>query len=37
VPACTRYKGQYIGGYFTSREDGVVFVPYDRFRARLAP
>ena len=28
VPACTRYKGKYISGFFTSSEDGPVFVPY---------
>lgn len=35
VPACTRHRGQYIGGFFTSDEQGVRFVPYDRFRSRL--
>jgi hypothetical protein len=37
VPACTRHRGQHIGGYLTSDSDGGVrFIPYDRFRARLA-
>lgn len=36
VPAATRYKGQYIGGYFKiDDEDGIVFHPYDRFADRL--
>lgn len=35
VPACTRVKGKYIGGYFSSGEDGVTFAPYDRFKERL--
>ena len=35
IPACTRYKGRYIGGFFTSDGDAVKFVPYDRFRDRL--
>jgi hypothetical protein len=35
IPAATRYKGRYIGGYFTNRDDGVVFVPFDRFLDRL--
>lgn len=35
VPACTRVHGRYIGGYLTTREDGVEFVPYNRFRDRL--
>lgn len=25
VPACTRYHGSYIRGYFTQTEDGIVF------------
>ena len=30
VPACTRYKGRYISGFFTQDgEDGVVFHPYN--------
>jgi len=36
VPACTRYRGHYIGGYFTQDSDGnAEFRPYDRFKARL--
>lgn len=36
IPACTRYRGRYIGGYFTSdNNDGVIFVPGPRFRDRL--
>jgi hypothetical protein len=35
VPACTRYKGRHIGGYFTGLEAGIVFQPYDRFKAAL--
>lgn len=29
VPACTRHKRKYIKGYFTHREDGIVFCPMD--------
>ena len=25
IPACTRHRGKRIKGYFTTREDGVVF------------
>ena len=25
VPACTRYKGKYIRGYFSDNEEGTVF------------
>jgi hypothetical protein len=35
VPAWTRYKGRYIGGFFSHNSDGVTFVPYDHFRERL--
>ena len=35
IPACTRYRGKYIGGFFTMRDGGCVFVPYDRFKDRL--
>lgn len=36
IPAHTRYKGKYIGGYFTHRDDGgVEFCPYARFLDRL--
>lgn len=30
VPACTRHRGRYITGFFTNRDDGVVFVPKAR-------
>lgn len=37
VPARTQFKRQHIGGFFTVDSDGGVrFVPYDRFRDRLA-
>lgn len=29
VPACTRYRGRYIRGYFTNEDGGVVFRPYN--------
>lgn len=33
IPACTRVRGKYVGGYLTCDGDGgVQFVPYDRFR-----
>jgi hypothetical protein len=36
IPACTRYRGRYIGGYFAMVDnDGVEFRPYDRFKDRL--
>ncbi len=35
VPACTRVKGRYIGGFFTSDADGVSFHPYDRYQPVL--
>lgn len=35
IPACTRYRGKYIGGYFTQQEGGALFVPYTRFLSRL--
>jgi hypothetical protein len=35
VPAWTRYRGRYIGGFFTSTDGAVSFVPYDHFRERL--
>lgn len=25
VPACTRYRGKHVRGYFTHRDDGIVF------------
>jgi hypothetical protein len=35
VPAATRRKGKRIKGFFTTRNDGVVFVPNDREREKL--
>lgn len=35
IPAYTRYKGRYIGGYITVEDGGAIFRPYDRFRNRL--
>jgi hypothetical protein len=36
IPACTRYRGRYIGGYFTDDgESGCVFHPHARYRDRL--
>ena len=29
VPACTRYRGQYIRGFFAHKDEGVVFHPYN--------
>jgi hypothetical protein len=37
IPACTKHRDKYIGGYMTTDGDGVKFVPYDRYRDRLAP
>lgn len=32
IPACTRYRGKHIGGFFMSDSDGnCTFRPYDRF------
>ena len=36
IPACTRVRGKYIGGFFTMRDDGIAFVPMNRYKARLA-
>ena len=36
VPACTRIRGHYIKGFFTSDESGVRFVPMASQRAKLA-
>lgn len=37
VPAYTKYKGRYIGGYLTQDgEGGCIFRTYDRFKDRLA-
>ena len=35
VPARTKYKGKYVGGFFTMDDGGCIFVPYDRFLERL--
>jgi hypothetical protein len=35
VPACTRYKGKHVGGYFTGYDEGLEFRPYDRFKGQL--
>lgn len=35
IPADTRRKGKRIKGFFTTRDDGVVFVPYDWEREKL--
>lgn len=35
VPACTRYKGKYIGGFFTSTDGNVIFTPYVKYETRL--
>ena len=37
IPAYTRVRGEYVGGYFTTYElgGGVEFRPYDRYKARL--
>jgi hypothetical protein len=35
IPACTRYKGKYVGGYFTSGEGGTEFRVYNRFLERM--
>jgi hypothetical protein len=31
VPACTRYRGKHIGGYFSLDEEAIEFRVYDRF------
>ena len=37
IPACTRVRGKYVGGFFTVDCDGrITFVPYKRFAERLA-
>lgn len=36
IPACTRVRGRYIGGFLTlDSGGGVVFVPHKRFADRL--
>lgn len=36
IPASTRRKGKHVRGYFTLRDDGVVFVAMDSHKERLA-
>ena len=36
VPARCSYKRKYIGGYFMARDEGPVFVAYNRFANRLS-
>ena len=35
VPACTRYKGRHIAGYFTTDDDGAQFRVMDRHADRF--
>jgi hypothetical protein len=35
IPAWTRVRGRYIGGFFESDGASVHFVPYHRFKERL--
>jgi hypothetical protein len=35
IPACARYKGKYIGGYFTNTEQGVEFRPMEKYLERF--
>jgi hypothetical protein len=36
IPACTRFRGKHIGGFFSSDgNEGIEFIPYDRFLPRL--
>lgn len=35
VPACTRYKGKHVGGYFTGTDSGPVFKVLDRFKPAM--
>jgi hypothetical protein len=35
VPAYTRYRGKYIGGFFTLNEDCVFFVPLVKYQHLL--
>lgn len=34
-PAATRHRGQYIAGYVTGDDDGLLFHPMDRHKRRL--
>lgn len=35
VPACTRYRGKYVSGYFALSDDGIEFRPMDRHAERI--
>lgn len=35
VPACTRWKGKYVGGFFVNDEKGVTFRVYDQYKERV--
>jgi hypothetical protein len=36
VPACTRYRGKHVGGFFSTDQDGgIVFHPLTRFHQAL--
>lgn len=35
IPACTRHRGRYIAGFFTVKDESLVFVPMNRHRDRL--
>lgn len=35
VPACTRVRGQYIGGYFALNDGAIEFRPLDKYKARI--
>lgn len=37
VPACTRYRGNHIRGYFSSEEDGTVFNVVDAHKHFFQP
>ena len=32
IPACTRKRGKHVRGYFTHRDEGLVFMPYAKFQ-----
>lgn len=32
VPACTRYKGKYITGYFSAEDGGCIFNPHNCYK-----
>lgn len=35
VPACTQHKGRYVSGFFSMRDDSIVFVPMKKHWARI--